>query len=168
MKALYPGTFDPITYGHLDVAKRAAGMFDEVVIAVSNHGRKNTMFTLQERLSFVQHAIADTPNIKAIPFDNLTVDCAVEQNAKAVIRGLRVTSDFEYEFTMAKFMAEQNHDIQPVYLMADAKLTHISSTMVKEIASLGGDIARYVPECVQHSLGEKFADAAQGGESIAS
>lgn len=156
MKVLYPGTFDPVTYGHLDVIKRAAPMFEHVVVAISDHGRKNTLFTTQERVDLMKAMVAEFPNVEVVTFDNLAVDCAAKHGASAVLRGLRVTSDFEYEFTMAKFMADQNANIQPVYLMADAKLTHISSTAVKEIAKLDGDITRYVPKNVQRALQGKL------------
>lgn len=156
MKVLYPGTFDPVTFGHLDVIKRAAPMFEEVVVAISDHGRKNTLFSAEERVALMQEIVADFTNVEVVTFDTLAVDCAVKHGATAVLRGLRVTSDFEYEFTMAKFMAEQDASIQPVYLMADAKLTHISSTAVKEIAKLDGDITRYVPENVQRALQGKL------------
>ena len=156
MKVLYPGTFDPVTYGHLDVIKRAAPMFEHVVVAVSNHGRKDTLFTSSERIELMRTMVTPYPNVEVVTFDNLAVDCAVQNGAAAVLRGLRVTSDFEYEFTMAKFMAEQNCNIQPVYLMADAKLTHISSTAVKEIAKLNGDVNLYVPKYVEEALQDKL------------
>ncbi|MFZ2620172.1 MAG: pantetheine-phosphate adenylyltransferase [Alphaproteobacteria bacterium] len=157
MKALYPGTFDPLTNGHLDIVGRASRMFEEVVVAVSDHGRKNTLFGLKERCQMIEEACAGMKNVRVVAFDNLAVTCAKLHQCKAIIRGLRMTSDFEYEFTMAKYMAEQDAEIQPVYLMADAKLTHISSTSVKEIAKLGGDIAAYVPPHILAHLQEKIA-----------
>ncbi len=155
MKALYPGTFDPVTNGHMDIIVRGLCIFDEVVVAVSDHGRKDTMFDVKTRCGFIENFWADEPRVRVVPFTNLAVDCALKQDVHAIIRGLRVTSDFEYEFIMAKFMAEQNRNIQPVYLMADARLTHISSTAVREIASLGGDISAYVPEVVVDAIVEK-------------
>jgi pantetheine-phosphate adenylyltransferase len=156
MKALYPGTFDPVTRGHLDVIHRADRMFDEVVVAVSDHGRKNTLFSVEERCDLVKQTIEDLPNVTVRPFTSLAVTCAQEEGAKAIVRGLRVTSDFEYEFSMARFMAEQDPSIQPVYLMAGARLTHVSSTAVKEVARLGGDISRYVLPVVESALKEKM------------
>lgn len=156
MKALYPGTFDPMTNGHLDVIRRAAQMFEQVTVAVSDHGRKQTLFNLPTRCTMLQQAVSDLPNVDVVSFTNLAVNCARDHNAKAIIRGLRVTSDFEYEFTMAKFMDEQDKDIEVVYLMAAAHLTHISSTAVKEIARLGGDITKYVPASIAQAIMEKM------------
>ncbi|MDD9911919.1 MAG: pantetheine-phosphate adenylyltransferase [Alphaproteobacteria bacterium] len=155
MKALYPGTFDPVTNGHLDIIKRAVSMFDEVIVAVSGHGRKDTMFSLAERCQLLTTVLADMPTVSVVGFTNLAVEAAEQQRAGAIIRGLRVMSDFEYEFTMAKFMADQNSNIHPVYLMADAKFTHISSTAVRELAKMGSNIDKYVPSSVATAIQQK-------------
>jgi pantetheine-phosphate adenylyltransferase len=159
MKALYPGTFDPVTRGHLDIIHRADRMFDEVVVAVSDHGRKNTLFSVEERCHLIEQVTEDLPHVTVRSFTNLAVACAQEEKAKAILRGLRVTSDFEYEFSMARFMAEQDPSIQPVYLMAGARLTHVSSSSVKEVARLGGDVSRYVLPVVESALREKMEGA---------
>lgn len=157
--ALYPGTFDPFTKGHLDIALRAATQFDCLIISVSEHARKQTLFSLEERIQSIEETVAETgvDNIEVKGFTNLLADFAKEQGAYAVIRGLRVTSDFEYEFKMAQFNNEMNPELEVVYLMSTAAYLHISSTSVKEIASLGGDVSAYVPKGVRAMLKKAYA-----------
>lgn len=154
-KALYPGTFDPLTNGHMDIIRRTLKLFDEVIVAVSDHSKKSPLFSVEERCMMIEEAMADTQNLTVIPFNNLTVNFARQQNAFVIIRGLRVSSDFEYEFTMARFMAEQDRDMEVMYLMAGENKLHISSSRVKEIAKLGGDVSNYVPKIVQEQLEAK-------------
>lgn len=156
--ALYPGTFDPFTNGHLDIALRAAKQFDHLIIVVSEHEKKKTLFTLTERIRIIKQVIKDhdISNITVEGFSNLLANFAKEKKATIVIRGLRVTSDFEYEFKMAQFNNEMNPGLEVVYLMSTASYLHISSTSVKEIASLGGDISAYVPPIVQTMLKEAY------------
>lgn len=152
--ALYPGTFDPFTKGHIDIALRAAKQFDHLIIVVSEHERKATLFSLKERIQLIETSIKETGinNISVEGFSNLLADFAKQKGASIVIRGLRVTSDFEYEFKMAQFNNEMNAGLEVVYLMSTAAFLHISSSSVKEIASLGGDISAYVPACVKKIL----------------
>jgi pantetheine-phosphate adenylyltransferase len=152
--ALYPGTFDPFTNGHLDIALRAAKQFEHLIIAVSEHEKKKTLFSLQERIDSIKEIIEGSgiKNISVEGFSNLLANFAKEKNATIVIRGLRVTSDFEYEFKMAQFNNEMNPGLEVVYLMSTASYLHVSSTSVKEIASLGGDISAYVPSIVKEML----------------
>lgn len=152
--ALYPGTFDPFTKGHLDIALRAARQYDQLIIAVSEHERKVTLFSLQERISLIEAVLKenDVQNVKVEGFSNLLANFAVEKGATVVIRGLRVTSDFEYEFKMAQFNNEMNPGLEVVYLMSTAAFLHISSSSVKEISSLGGDVSAYVAKCVKQKL----------------
>ena len=156
--AVYPGTFDPFTKGHLDIALRAATQFDHLIIAVSEHKRKGTLFTLGERISSIEAVLNANAieNVSVKGFTNLLAEFAREQKATIVIRGLRVTSDFEYEFKMAQFNNEMNPDLEVIYLMSTAAYLHISSTSVKEIASLGGDIGAYVPSVVKKMLDEAY------------
>tara|TARA_R110000868_G_scaffold189695_2_gene433063 strand:- start:107858 stop:108340 length:483 start_codon:yes stop_codon:yes gene_type:complete len=152
--ALYPGTFDPFTKGHLDIAKRAAKQFDEIIIAVSEHEKKKTLFSLEARIDLIKQSVAeaDIKNVTVQGFSNLLANFAKEKGATVVIRGLRVTSDFEYEFKMAQFNNEMHPGLEVVYLMSTAAFLHVSSTSVKEIASLGGDVSAYVPKCVKQKL----------------
>ncbi|MFT7433988.1 MAG: pantetheine-phosphate adenylyltransferase [Alphaproteobacteria bacterium] len=152
--ALYPGTFDPFTKGHLDIALRAARQFDKLIIAVSEHERKQTLFTLEERIHSIEAVIKgqSIENVTVEGFSNLLASFAIEKGASIVIRGLRVTSDFEYEFKMAQFNNEMNPGLEVIYLMSTAAYLHVSSTSVKEIASLGGDVSAYVPVCVKQML----------------
>lgn len=155
--AVYPGTFDPFTNGHLRILRRAVNLFDEVIVAVSDHGRKNTRFDIEERCSVIRECVADCPKpVHVEPFYNLVTDYAESKGAVAIIRGLRVTSDFEYEFKMSQFMAEQNKNMEIIYLMASSSTLHISSSSVKEIANLKGDVSRYVPPQVLKMVKESY------------
>lgn len=160
--AVYPGTFDPPTIGHLDVLKRASEMFETVYVAISDHGRKQNLFTVQERCDLFRDAAAEAgiANVEFGVFDNMLVDCAEQFDAEYIIRGLRINSDFDYEFQMAQFIRDQNRHMEVVYLMAHAQTLHISSSGVKEIASLGGEIEKYVPANVLRAMKEKFNAAA--------
>lgn len=153
--AVYPGTFDPLTNGHLDIIERSAKQFEHVLVAVSEHQRKDTLFTLDERVAAIQAEISRFDNVSVAPFTNLLVDFAIEQKADAIIRGLRVNSDFEYEFRMARYIEDQAPDMEVIYLMAKADTLHISSSSVKEIAHLGGKVENYVPDHVLKMLESK-------------
>ena len=159
--ALYPGTFDPFTNGHLDIAMRAAKQFDHLIIAVSKHDKKKTLFTLKERIAQIEQVFAcmGIRNVTVEGFTNLLADFAKQKNASIVIRGLRVTSDFEYEFKMAQFNNEMNPELEVVYLMSTAAYLHVSSTSVKEIASLGGDVSAYVPSGVDEKMKKAYLSA---------
>jgi pantetheine-phosphate adenylyltransferase len=147
--AVYPGTFDPITLGHLDIIRRGVHLVDRLVIGVTTNPSKEPMFTVAERLEMVRREIADIPgNIEVVEFDSLLMDFAEEQGASMILRGLRAVADFEYEFQMAGMNQQLNDDIETVFLMADVSLQPIASRLVKEIARFGGTIDKFVPPAV--------------------
>ena len=147
--AVYPGTFDPITLGHLDIIRRGSHLVDTLVIGVTTNPSKEPMFSVAERLAMVRREVAGMPgNIEVVEFDSLLMDFAESQNATAILRGLRAVADFEYEFQMAGMNQQLNEDIETVFLMADAALQPIASKLVKEIARLGGSIDKFVPPAV--------------------
>ena len=155
--AIYPGTFDPITNGHIDVIERSSILFDKVTVAVlSDLSNKKLIFNKKERLSLVNQSIAKFNNVKAEIFNGLLVDYADTKKAVAIIRGLRAISDFEYEFQMALMNRNLKANINTVFLMPHEKYIHISSSLVKEVISLGGDISNYVPQYVNLALKEKY------------
>lgn len=156
--ALCPGSYDPVTNGHLDVITRASKMFDKVIVAVVNLPMRkgSTLFTAEERVAFAKHATAALDNVEVLPFSVLTVEFAREHGAKAIVRGLRATSDFEYELELNQLNAVQAPDIESVYLMASAKYSFIRSSGVKELASFGGRIEGLVPEEVAKAMKERL------------
>jgi pantetheine-phosphate adenylyltransferase len=147
--AVYPGTFDPITLGHMDIIRRAAHLADRLVIGVTTNPSKSPMFTVEERLATVKREVADVPgDIGVVSFDSLLMDFAVREGASMIVRGLRAVADFEYEYQMAGMNQQLNADIETVFLMADVSLQPIASKLVKEIAVYGGDISRFVTPSV--------------------
>ena len=150
--AVYSGTFDPLTLGHEDVVRRAAQMFDRVVIAVARAVHKNTRFTLDERLALAQAALADCPNVQALPFDGLIVDFVRAQQAGVIVRGLRSLTDYDYETQMAGMNRHLAPEVDTVFLHTSASVQHISSTLVREIAKLGGDVSGLVSAPVLAAL----------------
>ena len=156
--ALCPGTFDPVTFGHLDVINRTSGMFDEVVVAVVNlpWRKGSTLFSVDERVAFLDDATSSLPNISVEPFSTLLVDFARERGATAIVKGLRAISDFEYELEMNQLNRRQAPDIESVYLMASPKYSFISSSGVKELATFGGEIDDLVTEEVARALKERL------------
>ena len=155
--AIYPGTFDPITNGHVDIARRAAKLFDEVIIAVAERKVEKTLFTKDERLFFVNNLFSNIGNIKSISFDGLVTDLAREKSAKILIRGVRTILDFDYEFKMAGMNKKLYTDIETVFLTPTENFNYISSSLVREIAVLGGDVSLFVPQSIQLALKEKFS-----------
>jgi pantetheine-phosphate adenylyltransferase len=153
--ALYPGTFDPITNGHLDLIRRARRLFDRVVVAVGTGREKNPMFTVRERVALVRDAVEGIEGVEVIPFSGLLVAEAGRVGAAAIIRGLREVSDFEYEFQMALMNRRLARDVETVFLMPSEHFTYIDSTIVKEVALLGGSVEGLVPALVGRKLGEK-------------
>jgi pantetheine-phosphate adenylyltransferase len=139
--AVYSGTFDPLTLGHEDVVRRAAAMFDQVVIAVAHAHHKKTLFNLEQRLQLAQAALADCPNVQALPFDGLVVDFVKAQGASVIVRGLRSVTDYDYEAQMAGMNRHLAPQVDTVFLHTSANVQHISSTLVREIAKLGGDVS---------------------------
>jgi len=157
--AIYPGTFDPITNGHLDIIERASFIFEKVIVAVAeNSERKSFLFTEKERKILISKSIKNFSNVTVESFSGLMVDWAQEKGAVAAIRGLRALSDFEFEFKMALMNRNLNNKISTLFLMPHAKYTHISSSLVREAASLGGDIKEYVPQHVHLALKERYND----------
>ncbi len=155
-RAIYPGSFDPVTNGHLDVIERARKLFDEVVVAVAHNDQKQPYFTLKERLAFLGKVTASLNGVKVLPLDGLLVEFAVQQNAHAVVRGLRAVSDFEFEFQMALMNRKLEATVETIFLMPKEEYTYLSSRIVKEIARLGGDVAQFVPACVVEGFARKL------------
>ena len=155
-KIIYPGTFDPIHNGHVDIAKRASAIFDELIFVIAENPRKKTLFTTKERKNLVEKSVNDIKNIKVKTTKKLVVEFAFEESAVAIIRGLRHVSDFEFEFQMALMNYHLNSDISTMLMIPDEKYIHLNSTVVKEVAELGGDISQYVPKVVGECLNIKF------------
>lgn len=154
--AIYPGTFDPVTYGHVDVAKRAAELFDKVIVCVAVNTLKAPLFTGPERVEMIRESVKDIKNIEVEEFHGLLVDYARKKNAQAIVRGLRAVSDFEYEFQMALTNRKLCADIDTVFLMPHENYTYLNSTIVREIARFGGDVSEFVPDHVKKQLIRKF------------
>ena len=157
--AIYPGSFDPLTNGHLDVVQRAAKLFDRVLVAVAKNEGKHPLFTLDERLALVKTSIAHLPNVEADSFDSLLVEYVVSRQAQAIVRGLRAISDFEFEFQLALMNRKLNENVETIFMMPKDTYTFLSSGIVKEIARLGGDVGSFVPAPVQTALVRKFSGA---------
>ncbi len=155
VRAVFPGTFDPIHYGHIDIATRAARLFDEVVVAVYDRPLKSLMFSPEERIALVTEALKDLPRIRVVSYSGMTVDYCREIGAQVIVRGLRVFSDFEFEFRMALANHRLAADIESVALITDEEHTFLSSSTVREIASLGGDVSSMVPAHVNAALKNK-------------
>lgn len=162
VRALFPGTFDPIHYGHIDIANRAARLFDEVYIAVYDRPLKNLLFNPEERLSMVKQTFESEKKIRVIGYSGLTVDVCREIGAQVIVRGLRVFSDFEYEFRMALANHRLASDIEVVALITNEEHTFLSSTTVREIASLSGDVHSMVPPHVARALEKRFFELGEG------
>jgi pantetheine-phosphate adenylyltransferase len=150
--AIYPGSFDPLTNGHLDVVQRAAKLFDRVVMAVAKNEGKQPFFTPGERLALVKQAVKHLPNVEADTFDGLLVEYVVSRKAQAIVRGLRAVSDFEFEFQLALMNRKLNENIETIFMMPKDTYTFLSSRIVKEIARFGGDVGAFVPAHVQEAL----------------
>lgn len=153
---IYPGTFDPITNGHVDLVERAAKLFDTVVLAIAYSDKKKPLFDLQARIKLCREALSHLDNIEVEGFNNLLVDFAKSKNSNTVLRGLRAVSDFEYEFQLANMNRAMKPDFETVFLTPAEHLSFISSTLVREIASMHGDVSRFVPAVVSQALSERF------------
>jgi len=154
-RVIYPGTFDPVTNGHTDLIERASHMFDEVVVSIAAGHHKNPVFTLEERVALVQQAIGHLPNVSVIGFSGLLVNLFREQKATAVLRGLRAVSDFEYEFQLANMNRQLDEHFETVFLTPSEHYSFISSTLVREIAKLHGNVAKFVPAGVNEAFERK-------------
>ena len=155
--AIYPGSFDPVTYGHIDIITRASGIFDHIIVSVLNNPAKSPLFTVEERVTMLREVIAHLPNVEVDSFSGLLVDYAREKNCRVAIRGLRAMTDFDYElhFAQTNSMISKG-DLETVFLTTDLQYSFLSSTTVREIASFHGDVSKFVPECVAESLYKKF------------
>ena len=150
--AIYPGSFDPVTVGHLDIIKRAARLFDRVIVAVLVNVEKKPWFTIEERTELLRKAASGIENVEVASFDGLLVDFAARQNASAIVKGLRAVSDFEYEFQMALTNRKLDNNIETVFLTSSAENTYLSSSIVKQVGLLGGDISTFVPDCIKDEI----------------
>lgn len=166
VRALFPGTFDPVHYGHVDIARRAARLFDEVFVAVYDRPLKNLLFSPEERLSLVKQTFENESKIQVIGYSGLTVDVCREIDAQVIVRGLRVFSDFEYEFRMALANHRLAPDIEVVALITHEEHTFLSSTTVREIASLSGDVQSIVPPHVARALEKRFFELGEGQQLV--
>ena len=155
-KVIYPGTFDPITYGHIDIIKRACDLFDSVVVTVAVNPTKQQLFTTEERVSMIKQSISELENVTVDSFNGLVVDHAKEVGAIGIIRGLRQVSDFEYEFQMALMNRKLSGDITTIFLMPHEKYTYLNSTIIRNLASLKADVSDFVPPAVIEALKRKF------------
>ena len=157
-RALTPGTFDPITSGHLDVIARASQLVDEVVVAVADSPKKGPLFTLEERVELVRQATAHLSNVRVEPFKGLLVDFAKELDATVVVKGLRAITDFEYEFQMTAMNYQLSPQLETLFIMSPPQYMYLSSSIVREISKMGGDIQQFVPPCVYEALKKKYAN----------
>jgi pantetheine-phosphate adenylyltransferase len=155
-RAIYPGSFDPVTNGHVDVVERARKLFDEVIVAVAHNDEKQPTFTLEERLDLLRQTVGKVDRVRVTQFEGLLVDFAMREKASAVIRGLRAISDFEFEFQMALMNRKLEASVETIFLMPKEEYTYLSSRIVKEIARLGGDVSKFVPAPVAKSLAAKL------------
>jgi len=154
--AIYPGSFDPITNGHVDIAYRAAKLFDKLIIAVAEKKSAKQLFTLGERVVLIEDVFSNNNNIEVVPFKNLVTDLAREKSANIIVRGVRTVSDFDYEFKMAVMNKKLHEDIETVFFNSTENFSYISSSLVREIVELGGDASSFVPKPIELILKEKF------------
>jgi pantetheine-phosphate adenylyltransferase len=162
VSAMYPGTFDPITLGHEDLVRRACRLFDRVVVAVAANPGKDPMFTLEERVELAEEALSEIDNVEVTGYTGLTVDFAREHDLAVIIRGLRAISDFEYEFQLANMNRHLTDEVETAFLTPTEKYTYISSSLVREIAKLGGDISEFVPPNVHEAILKRVGPGSKG------
>ncbi|MBE7374953.1 pantetheine-phosphate adenylyltransferase [Pseudomonas lopnurensis] len=158
-RVLYPGTFDPITMGHADLVERASRLFDHIIIAVAANPKKNPLFPLEQRVELAREVTKHLPNVEVMGFSTLLAHFVKEQNANVLLRGLRAVSDFEYEFQLANMNRQLAPEVESLFLTPSEKYSYISSTLVREIASLGGDVSKFVHPAVMQALKERFGQA---------
>lgn len=155
-KAIYPGSFDPVTYGHIDIIQRAAEIFDELLVAVLNNTAKTPLFSVDERVNILKEVVKDIPNVTVLSYEGLLVDFAMANDAGVIVRGLRAVTDFEYELQLAQTNSVLNSGVDTMFLTTSLRYAYLSSSTVKEVASYGGDISKFVPPFVEKLTFEKF------------
>ena len=156
--AVYPGSFDPFTNGHLDIVDRAGKLFDKVHVGIAVNSAKNSMFSIEERVEMIDQVLADRKNVEVTTFGGLLVDYAREVGASAIVRGIRAVTDFEYEYAIYQINRDLNPDLETVFLLASQKYSFLSSTIIKEVARYGRDVARYIPPLIAEALLKRFAE----------
>ena len=156
LRAVYPGSFDPVTYGHLDIIRRSRSLADELIVGVLNNKAKTPLFSVEERVKMLEEMTKNMPGVKVVPFEWLLIDFAKEMSAGIVVRGLRAVTDFEYELQMAQTNNKLSPELETVFLTTSLKYSYLSSTIVKEVAAFGGDISQFVPETIERRIQEKI------------
>ena len=154
--AIYPGSFDPITLGHLDLVRRGASVFDRLIVCVARNLSKKSLFSLDERMALITESVADIPNVQVHAFEGLLVEAAAQKGARVILRGLRAVSDFDYEFQMAHMNHQLRSEIETIFMMTGEEHFYVSSSLVKEVAKLGGDVRGFVPPHVADALARRF------------
>ena len=158
LRAIYPGSFDPVTYGHLDIIERAASISDELIVGVLQNKAKTPLFSVEERVTILCEVTKNLKNVRIVPFEGLLIDFAKQMDAKVIVRGLRAITDFEYELQMSQTNRKLNADVETLFLTTSLDYSYLSSTTVKEVASFGGDITQFVPEFVAEKVTEKIKE----------
>ncbi len=158
LRAIYPGSFDPVTYGHLDIIERAARISDELIVGVLQNKAKTPLFSVEERVIMLGEVTKHLKNVRIVPFEGLLIDFAKQMEAQAIVRGLRAITDFEYELQMSQTNRKLNADVETLFLTTSLDYSYLSSTTVKEVASFGGDITQFVPEFVAKKVTEKIKE----------
>lgn len=158
LRAIYPGSFDPVTNGHIDIIRRAAGIADELIVGILQNKAKTPLFSVEERVIILRKVTKNLKNVKIVPFEGLLIDFAAQMDAKVIIRGLRAITDFEYELQMSQTNRKLNTDIETLFLTTSLEYSYLSSTTVKEVACFGGDISQFVPEYVAEKVTEKIKE----------
>ena len=158
LRAIYPGSFDPVTYGHLDIIERAASISDELIVGVLQNKAKTPLFSVEERVIMLSKVTKNLKNVKIIPFEGLLIDFAKQMDAKVIVRGLRAITDFEYELQMSQTNRKLNSEVETIFLTTSLDYSYLSSTTVKEVASFGGDISQFVPEFVAEKITDKIKE----------
>ena len=158
LRAIYPGSFDPVTYGHLDIIERAARISDELIVGVLQNKAKTPLFSVEERVTILGEVTKNLKNVRIVPFEGLLIDFAKQMDAKVIVRGLRAITDFEYELQMSQTNRKLDADVETLFLTTSLDYSYLSSTTVKEVASFGGDITQFVPEFVAEKVTEKIKE----------